>query len=178
MPVTVRTNESRARQKSAASDMATRNQPSAPKRTRAIRVNVAASDAAHRGKRDPRFVLRRTQNSGSDRQRVAHARSILGTGSGRAKSHSRPVGKPPSRPVGRAIAAELSRSYRLYRTLRKEYSVLSGPRRAQARSRLLTESVRYRMKALVATSRVATRAFGIYRVLVVGGWLLVGSCPI
>ena len=119
MPVTVRTNESRARQKSAASDMATRNQPSAPKRTRAIRVNVAASDASHRGKRDPRFALRRTQNSGSDRQRVAHARSILGTGSGRAKSHSRPVGKPPSRPVGRAIAAELSRSYRLCRTHRK-----------------------------------------------------------
>ena len=52
-----------------------------------------------------------------------------------AKTHGRPVGKPPSRPVGRAIDAKRVIN-RLYGSFRKETPMLSGPRRTQARSHL------------------------------------------
>src|SRR5204862_4648945 len=96
-----------------------------------------------------------------------------------AKSHSRPVGLPPCRPIGRAIAAERSRSYRqsdapLTRIIRP-----SGPRRAQAREQVARDSVRYQRRSLVTvvfgllsrddrpahavTSRVTSWAFWLSR---------------
>src|SRR5258705_12368229 len=52
-----------------------------------------------------------------------------------AKTDGRPVGKPPSRPVGRANDANRVIN-RLYGSFRKETPMLSGPRRTQARSHL------------------------------------------
>ena len=77
------------------------------------RVRVAASDVSHREERVLRQATRRTQQRRGFPATVSRYAAILGRGSGRgrsseqprkARTHGRPVGKPPRHPIGCAPA--------------------------------------------------------------------------